>query len=582
VCPEWVPRWSILSPVLETEPQEPQFIDYLRVVQRRKGWVISATLLVLAAALAYSFAETKVYTASATVLVQPTTTPGLDQSGPQNTVGAAQIQTDAQLLTSVPVKDLVYTGIRGVFKGIPGAPTPSVKTSPSDDLLTVSASSGTAVGAANIANAYALAFVKIQKQNLNLAYSQVVSSLNNQILALTVQEKLLQKQIPASTTKVSIQTQALETQISALVNEGTGLAQTLAQVKIEQVSATGGVTVTSAAVAPKNPSAPKPSRDGAIGGLAGLVLGLLLAFGVDSVDDTVKSREDIERAFPRLPILGMIPFIESWKTPSEPQIASLDPRPSATSEAYRSLRTALQFARIDRDVKSLLITSAVAIEGKTATLANTAVTFSRSGSRTLVVSADLRRPRIGQFLGMSEEVGLSSVALGTATLDEAIQPVTDVPGLFFLGSGPLPAEAADFLASERVAEIFRSLKESFDIVLIDTPPIVPVTDAIVMTRYVDSVLLVISQGRTRRRSLARMRELLAHASAPIIGAVLNSTTTEARGYGYGYGYGYGSYTPYVAGGHDGARHSARGSRRSKGESNKLSKASNIDRREATG
>jgi capsular exopolysaccharide synthesis family protein len=529
---------------------------------------------VLAAALAYSFSETKVYTASATVLVQPTTTPGLDQSGPQNTVGAAQIQTDAQLLTSVPVKTLVY-------KTIPGAPTPSVKTSPSDDLLTVSASSGTAVGAAAIANAYANAFVTIQKQILTSDYSQVASQLRTQIFSLNLQVKKLQALIP-STGKASVATQAIETQISAYVNESTGLAQTLAQVQIEQVSATGGVTVTSTAVPPKNPSAPKPSRDGAIGGLAGLVLGLLLAFGVDSVDDTVKSREDIERAFPRLPILGMIPFIETWKTPSEPQIASLDPRPSATSEAYRSLRTALQFARIDRDVKSLLITSAVAIEGKTATLANTAVTFSRSGSRTLVVSADLRRPRLGQFLGMSEDVGLSSVALGTATLDEAIQSVTDVPGLFFLGTGPLPAEAADFLASERVAEIFRSLKESFDIVLIDTPPIVPVTDAIVMTRYVDSVLLVISQGRTRRRSLARMRELLAHASAPVIGAVLNSTTTEARGYGYGYGYGYGSYTPYVAGGHDGARHSARGSRRKKGEPSKQSKAGNIDRREATG
>jgi capsular exopolysaccharide synthesis family protein len=149
---------------------------------------------------------------------------------------------------------------------------------------------------------------------------------------------------------------------------------------------------------------------------------------------------------------------------------------------------------------------------------------------------------MSNFFGSTDEVGLASVALGLATFDEAVLSVPEVPGLFYLGTGPLPAEAAEFLSSRKVEEIFRSLRERFDVILIDTPPAVLVTDAMIMSRYADAVVLVVAQGRTRRRSLGRTRELCAQVDAPVIGTILNGAATKgADAYGYGYGYRYGRY-----------------------------------------
>jgi capsular exopolysaccharide synthesis family protein len=163
--------------------------------------------------------------------------------------------------------------------------------------------------------------------------------------------------------------------------------------------------------------------------------------------------------------------------------------------------------------------------------------------RVVLVSTDMRRPRLGEFLGLDESVGITSVVLGRATLDEALQPVAGVPGLSFLGCGTQPPNPAELLGSRTAADIFTQLHERFDLVLVDSPPILPVADPIILSKLVDMTLLVVSTGQTKKRQLERAYEQLRQARVERIGIILNKMTKESN-YSYGYGAGYTSdYRP---------------------------------------
>jgi capsular exopolysaccharide synthesis family protein len=225
-------------------------------------------------------------------------------------------------------------------------------------------------------------------------------------------------------------------------------------------------------------------------------------------------------------------------------ITELDPF-STVTEAYRSLRTSLQFAGHAGQLKTILVTSASGREGKTSTVANLGVVLAQANQKVLVVGCDLRRPRIGSFLGRSETPGFTSVLLGQEELQNAIQPVRNAPGLSLLGSGPIPPNPIELVASDKAAETFRVLAANFDIVLIDSPPLLPVADALVLSNYADAVLTVVMVGQTTRAQVERATELLAQADARPTGIVLNRVIRRSGGgaeYGYDYSYKY-RYTP---------------------------------------
>jgi capsular exopolysaccharide synthesis family protein len=320
------------------------------------------------------------------------------------------------------------------------------------------------------------------------------------------------------------------------------LEQAIGTIAADSNLATGGVELAAPPVLPKTPSSPKTDRNVGLGIVVGLILGLILAFVIDGFDDSIRSEEEVDRSYPNLPHLGVIPMVEGWNDANRPYIVTLEAPLAVASEAYRSLRTAVEFARLNRSVRTILVTSSMGLEGKTSTAANLGVVFAGSGQHTLIVSADLRRPRLGTFFGLSEDVGLSSLALGIATPEEAIQIVESVPGLSFLGTGPLPAGAAEFLSSPKLEEVIGDLRDRFDIVIIDAPPVLPVTDAVVMSRYLDGVLLVVAQNRTHRRSLQRVHALLTQVNAQVLGSMINGAAIRgADAYGY-----YGKYAQYGA------------------------------------
>jgi capsular exopolysaccharide synthesis family protein len=211
-----------------------------------------------------------------------------------------------------------------------------------------------------------------------------------------------------------------------------------------------------------------------------------------------------------------------------PLIALRDPRAPA-SEAYRTLRTNIQFSSLDRPLQTLLVTSTAPDEGKSTTLANLAVTMAQAEQRVILVDCDLRRPTLHILFGLSNDVGLTSMILS----QEEAPPLqeTGVPGLSLLASGPLPPRPADILGSRRMEATIARLRAEADIVLFDTPPVVAVTDAAVLATKVDGVLLVFQAGKTSRDRARRARQMLEKVKANIIGVVLNNAAVE-QGYGY--------------------------------------------------
>ena len=206
-------------------------------------------------------------------------------------------------------------------------------------------------------------------------------------------------------------------------------------------------------------------------------------------------------------------------------ITHLSPR-SAVSEAYRTLRTNIQFGALDRAIKTIMVTSAGPGEGKSTTIANLAIAFAQAGHKCLLIDADLRRPVLHKVFGLDQRRGLSAVLVGKVELAEAIQSVKAVPGLQVLPSGPLPPNPAEMLGSKQWQGLLQEMRESFDLVLIDAPPVIAVADASILAPQTDGVILVLDAGSVPRQAAQQAKDQLDKVSTRFLGAVLNNVRVE--------------------------------------------------------
>jgi capsular exopolysaccharide synthesis family protein len=230
--------------------------------------------------------------------------------------------------------------------------------------------------------------------------------------------------------------------------------------------------------------------------------------------------------------------VTGWKKKDDTHLISIEQPKASVAEVYRTLRTSVLFASAQRGLKTLMVTSPTAGEGKTTTASNLAVVLSDAGKRVILVSSDLRKPRIHRFFGLSNEKGLSTVLAGEVKPWEAMAD----PGrghLRVLTSGPVPAHPAELLQSEAMGELIEELREVADFVILDTAPVLLVADALAIAPLADGVLLVVDAENTHRGAVIQAREQLEQVGAPMIGAVLNNfDPSKARSPYYGY---YGSY-----------------------------------------
>jgi receptor protein-tyrosine kinase len=498
---------------------EPTFRTYLQILRRRKWWVSSITVLGLAASLGFSLTAHKQYSATAQLLVQPSINASGLSTVQQQPVTQTDVATELQLVTSAPVQQAV----RGQLGSSPAVSAAEVAQT---NVIAITATSEVPSQAARVANLYASAFVQYRQDVATHELEAAEAQLRSQISSIGQQLK-------------SFKANATSPEASALLNQEAVLKEQLAQMQVSGAVDTGGVALVTPAQTPVSPSSPKPAQDGLLGLAAGLVLGLGAAFLRDSLDDALSSKEAVEHAA-GAPVLVTVPLVASRRRQAPTGVVSVAQPTSQAAEAYRSLRTSLQFARQQHQLRSVLFTSPGVGEGKTSTAANLGVVFAQMGERVVLVSCDLRRPMLGELFGLDERMGLTGVLRGQQTLNEVLVPVPGVNRLTLLPVGPVPPDPAELLSGTRAGQIFAALRDSFDLVLIDSSPLLPVTDAAIISRHADATLMIAAAGQTRRADLRRAKEKLDQVSIPILGVVLNKVTKQT-GYGYGYGYGYKSY-----------------------------------------
>jgi capsular exopolysaccharide synthesis family protein len=272
----------------------------------------------------------------------------------------------------------------------------------------------------------------------------------------------------------------------------------------------------------------------ALGLLAGLAVGVGGALARNTLDTSIKSPEDLREAS-GAPNLGLVAFDAG--VPKRPLTVHEDPQ-SPRAEAFRQLRTNLQFVDVDSPPQAIVVTSALAGEGKTTTLCNLAIALSSTGRRVLLVEADLRRPKATDYLGLDRSVGLTNVLAGKAKLAHVLQPWGG--GAFdVLASGPLPPNPSELLASRQMRELLAALRADYDSILIDAPPLLPVTDAAAIAPATDGALLVCRFGKTTEEQIATATEALHAVSARLVGTVLTMVPSKGPG-------AYGQYNAYYA------------------------------------
>jgi len=319
------------------------------------------------------------------------------------------------------------------------------------------------------------------------------------------------------------------------------LLQKHEEARIVKASTISNINVVDPAITPDAPIKPQKRKNLMLGLLVGLMFGVGAAFFIDYLDDTIKDEEEAKRAL-GWPLLAMIPAIESEPgTGATSDVASRlvvesDPK-SAVAEAFRGLRTAIHFSSLRRDSKVVMITSSFPGEGKSTIAANLALTFAQAGNRVILVDCDLRRPSMNTIFGHSRSPGITEVLAGDVPLEQALHS-TDINNISLLTAGTIPPNPAELLCSDSMRDLLAGLRDAFDIVIIDAPPVIPVTDAPLLTAFTDMVVVVLEAGRIPLKAAQRMKELLQSVQAPVAGFVLNDRTALfADTYGYsGNGY----------------------------------------------
>jgi capsular exopolysaccharide synthesis family protein len=391
--------------------------------------------------------------------------------------------------------------------------------------------------------------------------NKAVDHLRGQYLAALQRENLLhdsfekQKQEANKLNESAIEYSLLKRDVESNRTLYEGLLE-----KLKEAGVTAGLRSTNFRIlkparAPSVPVEPNIPRNLSFALVLGVISGLGLAFLLENMDNTVRTPEQAQ-ALSALPSLGMIPLGSKTTThgtaanrlaltssrEAVETVTQVRPQ-SQMAESYRALRTSLLLSNLGAPPKVIMVTSARPQEGKTTTSINTAIVLAQKGVRVLLVDADLRRPSVHKTLGMGPRSGLSNVLTGSATLQQTITISPLVPNLFILPAGTPPPNPAELLASANMRDLIAELREQFDHIVLDTPPTLSVTDAVVLSPRADATILVIRSGQTTKQALRRSRDILMQVNAHVAGVLLNAVDLTSPDYYYYYEY-QGKYTHY--------------------------------------
>lgn len=497
----------------------PNLEEPLTVLRLHKRSILAIVLLSVVAGLFVSIRQTRIYEAQAKILVSP------DVANQ-----APNLATEAQLVSSVAVAQLVAENL-----DISGAPAKLLANLRVDrpidtDILEVSYRDADPLTAQRRAQGFAEAYLEYRREGLTEQQQDSVQAIQDQLSAL--QQRIDQ-------TEQTLESIALDDPSrAALESRVTILQEAIAQGKLDELALTdlGTIgTIFQEAALPTSPINPKHVVTVTLGLVAGLALGIGLAFSRDRLSGRVRSVDEIEEHL-EAPVLGSIPRMSKWRNSKEPVAITLTDWRSSSAEAYRMLRTSVLSTASSYGAKSIVVTSLYRGEGRSATVANLGVVLAMAGKKVSLVSADLRQPRLHEFFGCEGRYGLTEVLAQERRLDKVLQGITlaTLPwshvsriGLRILPSGRVPEDPPELLTSDRMSGVLRELEEISDIVLIDTPPLLPVSDALVVASVADAVILVIGPESFDRSSLISARQQLDLVVSHTLGGVLNNLAPSA-------------------------------------------------------
>ncbi len=507
--------------------------QYLNIIWRWLWLIVLGVLLAGGTAYWVSLNLPPVYRASTTLMINEGRSPGAtDYTSVLTSERLAQ--TYAELLTKRPVfeevsRRLNLTELKSNVTVHPVRDT---------QLIELSVEDHDPVLVAQVANALTQVFMEQNEARQTARFADSKASLNQEMSRLSRDIQNTEQMIATLQAAGEGADQAelirLQNTLSQMRNSYSALLSSFEAIRMAEMESTDTIIVAEPAEVPLYPIAPRPLLNTLLAVVAGGVLTLGIAFLIEHLDDTVKNPEDVDQTV-GISTLGAIARI-NVSTNGQRLITAVHPK-SPISEAYRVLRTNIQFSSFDSPLSTLLVTSANPLEGKSVTVANLGVVIAQAGLSVIMVDTDLRRPVLHEIFDLPNTVGLTNVLLHQDPVPDRHLQTTRIANLQVLTSGPLPPNPSELLGSARMRRLIQHLQERADIVIFDSPPMLAVTDAAVIASMVDGALLVIEASTTRREAIRRAKENLNKVGANILGVALNKlSANKAAGYYYYYYY----------------------------------------------
>ncbi len=516
---------------------------YLNLARKWLWLIVLAALLAGVTVFFISRRQTPIYQATSTILINQARSAVQTSDYSDILTSERMAQTYARMLQDWEVQQQVAKelGLEGAFEQIRQDYQIALNVVPVRDtqLINIQVESTDPELSAAIANALPTVFGQINQARQQERYTSTRQALQQDLTAVEAEivdtQRALSQLVELKTTAEQAEQARLQGILRRYETSYTALLNSLEQLRLTEAQTADVITATSAARVPTAPVRPRVMANTLLALVIGAMLGLGGALLLEYLDDTVKTPDDIQEAA-ALSTLGGVVKLEGAKP--EDRLVVRDAPRSPGAEAYRVLRTNLQFSAVDKPLDTLLITSAGPSEGKSTTTINLAIAMAQADKRVILVDADLRRPTLHRMLRLANNIGLS-----TALLDKSRDPAVylqeaGVPNLRVMTTGPIPPNPAELLNSARMHEMIELLKGEADVVLFDTPPVLAVADTSILARQVDGALLVVASGETRRGMVTQAMQSLSSVGVSPLGAVLNKLTQRKSGYYYYYYYHY--------------------------------------------
>jgi capsular exopolysaccharide synthesis family protein len=499
--------------------------DYIDVARRRKWTIALLALLALVAAIAMSALQTPQYRAEARVRVEASGRSNIIDNGNNlsSNVRSRNLENEVEFAKSDRVK-------AQALGSLPEQATVAVNAASTSDTLTFTAVDPDAQQAADIANTFANAYVSERSIASGERFIAAVDVINNRLAAISTTRLDLEETLASSEDASSLQIQ-----IGSLDTEEVRLRAQLNEIDVlSQLNSSASVAILRAAEASGSPFSPSWVRNLGLALVAGLILGVGVALILETLDDTILTKKDLEAATDGVPVLSLVPAPHKTRFGAKSERKLITSRTGAFTEAFRTLRSAIELGQTaGSEIRSILVTSAHASEGKSTVAAHLALSFARSGSNVLVVDADMHNPTAHEIFGISNRNGLADQLAKVGEAEIVTEQASGERLLSVMPAGSSESQPAELLRSADAQEFLQKLTSAYDLVIIDAPPLRPVSDTVPLARIADATLLVSMRGQTNAVEVERSMELLAQAQARPFGAVLNGADENEGGYGYG-------------------------------------------------